>query len=135
VSAPSIDCGTPAGTLRVRVARDFVARARGLLFATPLGRSEGLLIAPCSSIHTFGMGYPIDVIFLDRRARIVRVCARVPAGRVRFGWGAAAVLETQAGQAAHQGLVEGVQLDALRPRLESPWHKLKRRIMQLISNL
>jgi uncharacterized protein len=135
VSAPIITCGTPAGALRVRVAYNFVARARGLLFATPLSRDEGLLIAPCSSIHTFGMGYPIDVIFLDRRARIVRVYARVPAGRVRIGWGAAAVLETLAGQAACQGLVKGVQLDALRPRLASPWHTLKRHITRLTSNL
>jgi len=126
----SIPCDTPGGLLRVRVARHFVARARGLLSGPPLAADEALLIAPCSSIHTFGMVYPIDVIFLDRRARIVRVCACVPEGRVRLRWGATAVVETRGGQAARYGLVAGTELSALRPELGSPWREFKRRILR-----
>jgi uncharacterized membrane protein (UPF0127 family) len=130
----SIPCRTPGGLLRVRVARDFVARARGLLSGPPLTPDEALLIAPCSSIHTFGMGYPIDVIFLDRRARIVRVCTRVPRGRVRFCWGAAAVVETRSGQAARYGLIAGTELTALQPELGSRWREFKRRILRSAAN-
>jgi uncharacterized protein len=112
--AALLDCRTPAGRLRIRVATNFWMRARGLLFGPALKVDEALLIAPCSSIHTFWMRYPIDVVFLDRRARILRVSARVPAGRMRFGWGAAAVLELRAGQAACHGLTAGFELESLR---------------------
>lgn len=75
---------TPAGDLRVRVADWFMARALGLLVGEPLDPTEGLLISPCSSIHTIGMRYPIDVVFVDREARAVRVYADVRAGPPTF---------------------------------------------------
>jgi uncharacterized protein len=120
-----LDCGAPGGRLRVRVAASFLTRARGLLFAPPLEPGQALLIAPCSSIHTFAMSYPIDVVFLDRRARIVRVCALQHAGRVRFKWGAAAVLELRAGGAAAYGLAVGVELKDLHPSPVPLWRGFK----------
>ena len=36
---------------------------------------EGLWIVPCPMIHTFFMRFPIDVLFLDKRLRVVRVLA------------------------------------------------------------
>jgi hypothetical protein len=123
---PALDCPTPGGLLRVRVAASFLARARGLLFAPPLAPGEALLIAPCSSIHTFAMRYRIDVVFLDRCARIVRVCPGVPAARLRFGWGAAAVLELAAGQAARHGLAPGLQLQGLLGGPRPAWSGFKR---------
>ncbi|MBS0417469.1 MAG: DUF192 domain-containing protein [Proteobacteria bacterium] len=103
--------------MRVRVADTFITRGLGLLVGTPLEAAEGLLIAPCSSIHTFGMRYAIDVVFIDRDARIVRVCPDVKAGRARFAGKAHAVLELRAGVAAQQGLTAGVRLEALAPVL------------------
>ena len=112
-----LDCPTPAGSLRVRIADSFVARAVGLLAGAPLGEAEALLIAPCSSIHTFGMRYPIDVVFVDRDARIVRAYPWVRAGRIRFALGARAVLELRAGTAAGHGLAPGVRLSELAAAL------------------
>jgi uncharacterized membrane protein (UPF0127 family) len=66
-------------------------------------------------VHTVALSYSVDVVFLDRAARIIRVCPAVPAGRVRLRWRAAAVLELAAGQAGGLGLTEGTQLPALRP--------------------
>jgi uncharacterized membrane protein (UPF0127 family) len=106
-------CATPGGSLRVRIADSFISRGLGLLVGTPIERDEGLLIAPCSSIHTIGMRYAIDVVFVDREARVRRVCEEVRAGRLRFGWGARAVLELRAGVAAQHGIVPGVELAAL----------------------
>ncbi|HEY3786509.1 MAG TPA: DUF192 domain-containing protein [Steroidobacteraceae bacterium] len=106
-------CATPEGALRVRIADNFVARALGLLVGAPLDPAEGLLIAPCSSIHTIGMRYPIDVVFVDREARVLRVCPRVRAGRMRFAPGARGVLELRSGIAARHGLVAGVTLPEL----------------------
>ncbi len=63
--------------------------------AGPLGRlcgligrknvpGDGLLLAPCSSIHTFGMHFPIDVVFLDAGLRILALRDHVPPWR--FAW-------------------------------------------------
>lgn len=110
-------CSTPRGSLRVRIADTFVSRGLGLLVGAPIDRDEGLLIAPCSSIHTMGMRYTIDVVFMDRDARVCRVCGDVRAGRLRFGWGARAVLELRAGVAAQHGIVPGLQLAELAASL------------------
>ena len=112
-----LQCKTPAGALKIRVADRFVARALGLLVGSPLEPSEGLLIAPCSSIHTIGMRYPIDVVFVDREACVQRVFAGVRAGRLRFAPGARAVLELRAGIAAQHGLCPGVRLPELAAAL------------------
>ncbi len=110
-------CATRAGMLRVKIADNFVARGLGLLVGSPLAAGDGLLIAPCASIHTIGMRYAIDVVFVDRHARVVRVCDSVRAGRLRFARGARGVLELSAGSAARHGLVAGVQLPELAAAL------------------
>jgi uncharacterized membrane protein (UPF0127 family) len=117
MAAALIECPTPAGRLRVRLADSFVTRALGLLAGAPLAPDEALLIAPCSSIHTFGMRYAIDVLFLDRAGLILRVAPDVRAGRARFGFGARAVLEVRSGVAARQGLAPGAMLPALAEAL------------------
>jgi hypothetical protein len=56
----------------VRVARSFLARGRGLMFASGLPADSGLLIDPCGSIHMFFMRFALDVLYVDREDRIVR---------------------------------------------------------------
>ena len=110
-------CATPRGVLKVRVADNFVSRALGLLVDRPLTAEEGLLIAPCSSIHTIGMRYAIDVVFVDRKARVLQVYHDVRAGRVRIARGARGVLELRSGVAARHRLVCGVRLPGLAAAL------------------
>ena len=49
----------------ILVAKSFLARAGGLLFRKKLMPRQCLLITPCRSIHTIGMRYSIDIIFID----------------------------------------------------------------------
>jgi uncharacterized protein len=80
----------------VRVARGFRARLLGLAF---LGRDEagsGLLIPRCSSIHTFGMRFALDVYFLDERFAPLAEYRQIPARRVVSCRSASAVLEIPA---------------------------------------
>lgn len=49
----------------ILVAKSFLARAGGLLFRKKLMSRQCLLITPCRSIHTIGMRYSIDIIFID----------------------------------------------------------------------
>ena len=84
--------------MRIHVARSFLQRARGLLGRAPLAADEALLIRPCSSIHTFGMRFALDLVFLDARGRVVKRARGVPPGRIRWGGRRArATLEAQAG--------------------------------------
>lgn len=47
-------------------------RIRGLLGRNGLGPNEALILKPCSSIHTFFMRFPIDVLFVDREMQVVK---------------------------------------------------------------
>jgi len=58
---------------KVKIAQDYKSRSVGLLNRASLTSGEGLLIKPCNSIHTFFMRFPIDVLFLDRKGKVVKV--------------------------------------------------------------
>ena len=55
------------------VADGFFSRARGLIARHRLAPPEGLLLRPCTSVHTAFMHYPIDVVYLDAEGSIVKV--------------------------------------------------------------
>jgi uncharacterized membrane protein (UPF0127 family) len=80
----------------VPVAGDRFARLLGLAYLTRAEAGTGLLIPRCSSIHTFGMRFVLDVVFLDERWQPLALHRAV--ARRRFLWrrGAAAVLELPA---------------------------------------
>jgi uncharacterized membrane protein (UPF0127 family) len=75
------------------VANGFRARLRGLAWRERSQAGPGLLIPRCSSVHTFGMRFELDVYFLDRQDRVLSVRRKVAPGRVLWCHGAAAVLE------------------------------------------
>lgn len=79
-------------------ARSFLARGRGLMGRPDLAAGEGLLIEPCSSVHSFFMRFAIDVVFADRRHRVVGLAEAMPPNRPYAGaWGARYVVELPAG--------------------------------------
>lgn len=83
---------------RVQHATRTVERMRGLLGHTKLPTGEGLWLDPCGSIHMVGMRFSIDVIFLDRRLRVVRVFQSVrPMGCAWGGRGAHSAIEVATG--------------------------------------
>ncbi len=75
------------------------ARLRGLIARPVPSPSEGWLLPQCAAVHTFGMAYPIDVVFLGAGGRIQRVQPGIGPGRVACLRGALAVVELRAGQA------------------------------------
>jgi hypothetical protein len=99
----------------VRIAKSMWARFWGLMGRRSLPGDEGLWIAPCSSVHTFFMRFPIDVVFLDRGGRVVKIVAAMKPWRAAVGGsGAHSVLELNAGKAA--GAVEVGDLLVLAKR-------------------
>lgn len=59
--------------LGVKVADAPVSRLRGLLGKVRLRSNEGLWVVPSHGIHTFGLMFPIDVIYLDTQLRVVHL--------------------------------------------------------------
>lgn len=103
--------------LQLRVARGFCARARGLLASPVPPPGCGLLIPHCASVHTFGMAYAIDVIFVDRDARVLAIHPALPPWRMCRCAGALAVVEMAAGGAARAGITVGTELAGVRRAL------------------
>ena len=84
--------------LDLAVADTLFSRLQGLLGSSTLPAGAGLWIKPCNSIHTFGMKFPIDVLFLDKGKRVVGVAKAMRPNRIsRIYSGASSVLELPAG--------------------------------------
>jgi uncharacterized protein len=80
------------------VADSPLARMRGLLGRSDLARTEGVLLRPAGSIHTYFMRFAIDVVFLDRELRVVKVAEHVRPWNAVRRKGAKAVLELRSGE-------------------------------------
>jgi uncharacterized protein len=86
-------------------------RRTGLLKRQSLERGDGLLITPCEGIHSFGMKFPFDALFLSRDRKVLKVRASMKARRISLCLPAHSVLELPSGTAAETGTVPGDQLD------------------------
>jgi uncharacterized membrane protein (UPF0127 family) len=97
------------------VADNPLTRMKGLLGRETLDENEGLLIVPCSSIHMWGMKFPLDVIFLTRENVVTDFVENIAPGKIyaskRHHGKAHAALEVAAGTVAHTGLQRGDQLE------------------------
>ena len=81
----------------VEVADEGAKRRKGLLGRQELRAGEGLWIRPCEAVHTFGMQFPIDLVYLDRKLRVKKVRSGVPPWRLSFCFTAYSVLELASG--------------------------------------
>lgn len=86
------------GGLTLVQARTSRARRRGLSRLDSLPPDHALQIRT-TSVHTFGMRFGLDLIWLDKHGATVRVDRDVPPGRLRACWRARSVVETLAGHA------------------------------------
>jgi uncharacterized membrane protein (UPF0127 family) len=87
------------GDLTLLVAGDRRSRRRGLahLDAEALPRGHGLLFERCRSVHTIGMRFALDLLWLDADGMLVRMDRAAPPRRMRTCLGARAVIEAAAG--------------------------------------
>ncbi len=96
----------------VDIADSWLARTRGVL-----GRDDldgALWLTPARSVHTFGVGFELDVAFCDGDLRVVDMVtmARHRLGRPRLR--ARSVIEARAGSFARWGVSVGDQLEVRR---------------------
>lgn len=99
---------------RVRCADTFFSRLIGLLRTPVLSTGEGLWISPCTSVHTWFMRYPIDVIFLDAKGIVLQSATMRPWRMSRIVWKSQGCLELPAGtiEQARTRIGDRIQLDA-----------------------
>ncbi|HEB59100.1 MAG TPA: DUF192 domain-containing protein [Gammaproteobacteria bacterium] len=96
-----------AHTLRTENALE---RMRGLLARRPLEDDEALWIEPCPSVHTLGMRYAIDVVFIDHDGRVRKVVEALKPFRFAACRGARTTVELAAGVAGRLGIEPGMVL-------------------------
>ncbi len=98
----------------VSVANTYLRRLIGLLGKTKRwSRSgRGLWIVPCHAVHTIGMMFPIDLVFLNKEKQVVRVEEYVRPFRVSsVSLKAYSVLELPAHTIYRTGTREGDRLE------------------------
>jgi uncharacterized membrane protein (UPF0127 family) len=76
---------------------DSASRRKGLLGRESLAEGTALIIAPSNAVHTFFMRFPIDVAFVSKDGRVLKVRHAVPKRRAAFALRACAVVEMAAG--------------------------------------
>ena len=96
---------------RAEIADTSAKRRTGLLKHSGLEPGQGLWIAPCEAVHTIGMKFPIDVLFLDKKRKVLKVKSSMPSGRMGVSLFAHSVLELPSGRAAECQTVSGDQLE------------------------
>ena len=82
---------------RLEPAFDRETRNRGLLGRDSLDPGTALVLAPCNSVHTWFMRFPIDLLFVTKAGSVKKVRTRVPPWRIALSWGVLAVIEFPAG--------------------------------------
>lgn len=75
------------------MAETWRSRLLGLALLPVEDAGAGLVIPRCRRVHTVGMRFPLDIVFLGRKGEVVRVVEAVPAGRFLGEGKADSVLE------------------------------------------
>ncbi len=97
--------------LTIEMADTFFSRFCGLMGRKSLPGGNGLMLAPCSSVHMCFMRFSIDVIYLDRNLRIMKIVRNLwPWIGLSMCFGAWGVVELTAGEADRLGLETGQRL-------------------------
>lgn len=87
------------------------SRNKGLLGRHSLPEGHALLLAPTTAIHTFFMRFPIDVAFVAKDGRIVKIHSPLVPWRMAGAFRAYAVVEMPAGSLTRSGTTLGHRLD------------------------
>ncbi len=112
--------GVPIAT-HVEMADTIASRFLGLMFRRELPAGHALAIRPCNSIHMLFMRFPLDVLFVDRDGRVVRVLEWIRPWRASsLVRGAKMAIELPAGTAARAAVARGAVLRLVEAATPGP---------------
>jgi len=89
--------------LTIELANTRATRRRGLLGRDGLASGAALVLTPCNAVHTIGMRFAIDVVFVDSRGLVRKIVHNLPPWRM-------ATIELAAGELASEDLRVGDRL-------------------------
>lgn len=90
-------------------------RLRGLLGKDSLLDGQGLWLVPCWSVHTFGMRFPIDILFMDKANKVLALHENVSFSRIVIGpWHTHSTVELKAGTSEKLAIKKGDILAMMR---------------------
>lgn len=98
-------------TTHAGIANTSELRRRGLLKHTSLEEGDGLWIVPCEAVHCFGMKFAIDVLYLNKQKKILKIRPNMGKNRISFCLTAHSVLELPAGTVERTGTQVGDELE------------------------
>lgn len=91
-------------SIDIRYTETAAERMRGLLGSESLKQGSGLWISPCNSVHCWFMRYAIDVVYLDRRGRIIKCVSDLRPWCVSASLRSSSVVELLSGEVERLGL-------------------------------
>ena len=77
--------------MRPVIARTFIQRLRGINLVL---RGQSLFIPNCRAVHTIGVSRPLNIVFIDKRYRVIKVLSNLSPWRIAIAFGAWGVIET-----------------------------------------
>ena len=90
-------------------------RSRGLLGRRGLETGQALWIVPCEAVHTFGMQFTLDLVYLDKEHRVKKIVRNIPPWRISGCLTAHSVIELAAGSVLEADVQPGDQLQFIDP--------------------
>lgn len=105
----------------VEPALDSKSRRKGLLGRDRLDDDRALVLAPCGAVHTFGMRFPIDVLFVDADGSVMKIVERLRSWRMAAALQACITVELAAGSVRRSHVSTGDRL-SIQPRDTSSAH-------------
>jgi uncharacterized protein len=96
---------------RVAVANTPDTRNRGLLKHSTLEPGEGLWIVPTQSIHMFFMKFALDIVYLNKAKRVLKLVRNLKPWRISICLSAHSVLELPVGTIDSSGTAKGDQME------------------------
>jgi uncharacterized membrane protein (UPF0127 family) len=94
----------------VEPALDSKTRRKGLLGRDALGDSHALVLAPCGAVHTFGMRFPIDVLFVGADGSVIKIVEQLRAWRMAASLQACITVELPTGSVQRHQVLTGDRL-------------------------
>lgn len=96
--------------LRIKMADTYFSRLIGLIGKKQMDKNEGLLLKKCKSIHTIGMRYNLDLVFMDKTGKVLKCVEGIKPFRAASAKGAYYALELNQGVIQIQGIKVNEQL-------------------------
>jgi uncharacterized membrane protein (UPF0127 family) len=94
----------------VELASTRATRRRGLLGRNGLPAGAAMLLTPCNAVHTIGMRFAIDVVFVDSRGRVRKIVQNLAPWRMAISPLSRATIELSAGEVDVETLRVGDRL-------------------------